>query len=85
MFGTFGEECLVDGLDGEVGRAEGVAESLATLVEARLDHLNEEFLITFQGVYIVSRKSDDGRFHFGRRVEDMLVDGEEILDIVKSS
>ena len=83
MFGALGEEGLVDVLDGEVGRTEGVAQGFSPLVEAGLYHLYEELLVTFQGCYVVAREPDDGRFDLGRRVEDMLVDGEEVFDVVE--
>ena len=83
LFSAFGEESLVNGLDGEVGRTEGIAERLATLIEARFDHLNEELFITFQGGYVVTREANNGRFDLGRRVEDMLMDSEEIFYIIE--
>ena len=53
------------------------------MVEANLDHLGEKLLIAVEIGNGVAAHADDGRLHFGWRIEDMLVDGKEVFDIVE--
>ena len=85
MLGTLAKHLVVNGLNGQIGRAKGVTERFAALVEASLDNPDEELFITFQGGYTVALEADNGRFDLRWRIEHMLVDGEEIFNIVKKS
>ena len=61
-----------------------VAHHLATHGEHGLDDAAEESLITSQSVFHVARQANDCTLHFRRRIEHILVDGEEILHIIPS-
>ena len=83
MLGTLAKHLVVNGFNGQIGRAKGVTERFAALVEASLDNPDEELFITFQGGYTVALEADNGRFDLRWRIEHMLVDGEEIFNIVE--
>ena len=83
LLGPLGQEAVGDGREVHSELFEGIAEGFAPLVEAYLDHLGEKGLIAGKGGHLVAAQADDGRFDLGRRIEDMLVDGEEVFDIVE--
>ena len=61
---------------------EGDAEHLSTLVEGGLDDAFEEFLIAAQVCHIVASHTDDGTLYLGWGIEDIWLNGKEILHIV---
>lgn len=64
--------------------AQGDTKHLATLVEDGLHNTAEELFVAAEIGHIFARHADNSRLHFGWRVEDRWLDGEEVLDIVPS-
>lgn len=56
-----------------------VAECLAALVEGGLDDALEQGFVAAEARGVVAGEAYDGGAHLGRRVEDMRLDGEQVL------
>ena len=83
MLGTLGQHFVGDGVELHIEWLEGVAQGFAALVEAGFDYLHEQPLVASELLCVVACQSDDGALDLGRRVEDVLVDGEEVFDVVE--
>ena len=58
------------------------ASPTRALVESGLDNALEQLFITAEVGGLVAHHADDGTLHLGRRVEDIRLNGEQVLNIV---
>jgi len=80
---AFVEDFVVDNFWTE-HRAQRVTHGLAALVEGLLDDAHKQFLVAAQVGDGIAPHLDDRRFHLGRRVEDILMHREQVVDVVPS-
>ena len=59
-----------------------VADHLAPLAEGGFHHLDEQRLVAPQALRGIAAQADDGALDLRGRIENRLVDGEEIFDVV---
>lgn len=86
LFGAEGEEGVGEEIGVVAGRSElakqgtqVVAECLPALVKGRTYDPAEQILVASQFPDIISHESDDSRAHFGWRIEDVGLHGEEVF------
>lgn len=82
LLSSLGEETMLGTSEVTKDRTKRVANHLTALAKRGLNDLNEERLIAAQMLGCVACKADDSRLDLRGRIEDLLTNGEEILNVV---
>ena len=86
LFGAFGHDVLLEesvvGLHGCEELTERYAQHLTPLSEDSLYQSAEQAFVAVEMVHLITCHTYDGTLHFGRRIEHMLVNGEEIFHVI---